>query len=105
MAVADLGAWTPPAALPSPGAGRELLVEGPGFVFERLRLDRPGMVVPAPGRPVWLAMIGGTAQLGGAAVAAGEVWYADTPCALAGDGEVLLAYPGTAAVQNLWRPA
>jgi mannose-6-phosphate isomerase len=105
MAVVDLGAWSPPPALPSPGPGRELLVEGPGFVFERVRLDGRATVVPPPGRPAWLAIVGGTAQLAGAPVAAGEVWYAEAPCALLGDGEILIAYPGDTALPHLWQGA
>lgn len=105
LAVACTDAWVPPAALPAAGVGRALLVEGPGFVFERLRLDGGGVVSPAPGRPVWMAIIDGAIEIGGAAATPGDVWYADGGCAVSGAGTLLLAYPGAAAVPQLWQGA
>jgi mannose-6-phosphate isomerase len=102
LAVADLSGWAPPAALASPGPGRELLVEGQGFVLERLRLSGSGTLA---GRPAWAAIIAGEARFGGQAARAGEVWYVDAPVQVSGDVVMLLAYPGAAAATDLWRDA
>jgi mannose-6-phosphate isomerase len=104
LAVANLAAWQP---LPPPAAlapGRELLVAGPGFVLERLHTGA-GVIAPAADRPLWIAVIAGEPRLGQAVARAGEVWHAETPLAVAGGAELLLAYPGATPVANLWTPS
>lgn len=104
LAVADLGAWTAPAPSRRPGPGRELLVEGPGFMIERLAVDGHGVVAPAPGRPVWLVVIAGSVRCNGMPVQAGEVWFAEDAFEVSGSGELLAACPGGGPVPGLWRP-
>lgn len=94
LAVADLGAWAP-TQRPGP-----VLVEGPHFVLERLT-TRAGDLDPAGG-PLWLAVIAGTATLGDAPIAPGEVWLVEAPARLEGAAELLIAYPGTRAAP-IWR--
>jgi mannose-6-phosphate isomerase len=103
LAVAHAGPWRRGGALPSPGPGRELLVEGPGFVLERLRLDGRGTLRAPVGQPLWLAVVEGAGEIDGAAFAAGEVWTTMRTAELAGAGELLLAYPGAAAA-DVWEP-
>ncbi len=96
---------SPAAAPPREFDDRTILIDGPRFVVERLRLDQPLALIPAPGRPVWLAVTAGSGTADGAPIAAGEVWYCDGHAEIAGHAELLLAYPGGAAVERLWSPA
>jgi mannose-6-phosphate isomerase len=102
LAMALTGAWAPPPSLASPGAGRELLVAGPGFVLERVRLAGDAQLQPMADRPLWLAVVDGTGRIDAAVFAKGEVWLADAGAALAGRADLLLAYPGADPVPNLW---
>ena len=105
MAVVRPEPWHRQAVLASPGAGRELLVAGPGFVLERVRFSGAGVLQPAAGRPVWVAVVAGTGTIGGAAFGTGEVWLAETTVEIAGEGEILLACSGADALADLWQAA
>jgi mannose-6-phosphate isomerase len=103
MALAD--AWAPPAPLAAPGPGRELLVSGPGFVLERVRLAGTARLQTEAGRPLWLAVVDGTGRIDAAPFGKGEVWLADAGTALTGRADLLLAYPGADPVADLWSAA
>lgn len=103
LAVADLSGWTPPPRLPSPAPGRELLVEGPGFVLERLRPGGESVLQPAADRPVWLAIIDGSPALGDQRARPGETWFIDGPVAMAGEATILLAYEGPTVAIDIWQ--
>lgn len=103
VGVASVDAWTPPAAPRLLGQGRELLVEGPGFVLERIAFSDGGMIRPAADRPAWLAIIAGEAQIGSEVARAGEVWHMEVPVSVSGEALVLLAYPGAVAAPDIWR--
>jgi mannose-6-phosphate isomerase len=103
--VANGASWCRPAPIASPGQGRELLVEGPGFVLERVSIDGACTLSPVDGRPAWVAIVSGDGLLGSAAFATGEVWLAETATAITGVAEILIAYPGAGAVADLWRSA
>lgn len=100
LAVADRSAWSPPPPPLQLAPGRERLVAGSGFVLERLR-GKAGVIDPA-GRPVWAAVIAGNPSLDGAQTRPGEVWYIETPVAVSGGGELLLAYAGGEPAAALW---
>ncbi len=105
LAMALTHAWAPPAPLAAPGPGRELLVSGPGFVLERVRLSGKAQLLPADGRPLWLAVVDGTGRIDTAQFHRGEVWLADAGTTLTGRANLLLAYPGADPVSDLWRAA
>lgn len=102
LAMALTNAWAPPAPLESPGPGRELLVFGPGFVLERVRLAGKARLRPAAGRPLWVAVVDGAGRIDAAHFGRGEVWLADAGTALTGRADLLLAYPGADPVADLW---
>ena len=105
LSVATMTAWQPPPPLAAPGPGRELLVAGQGFVLERVRLAGTAQLQPAPGRPLWLAVVDGAGQIADAAYATGDVWLAEAAAMLTGHAELLLAYPGAEPVPHLWKEA
>lgn len=105
IAVADTAAWAPMPPLPAPGPERELLVAGPGFVLERLRIAGAGRLAPPVGVPAWVAISAGEGQIGGEGIAPGEVWLLDGHTGVAGDAELLVAHVGTAPAAALWQPA
>ena len=88
--------------LTAPGSGRQLLVEGPGFVIERVQLGGGAVLRPAADRPVWMAVVGGQGVIDGSAFGAGDVWMAHDAVGIDGDAELLLAYAGGVAMPNLW---
>jgi mannose-6-phosphate isomerase len=76
--------------------GRQILADGPGFVLERWRQSGSGFLDAAPGRPIWLVMIGGGGRLDGQALRPGSAWLVDSSVELVLDGQadLLVAYPG-----------
>lgn len=101
LAVADLRAWLPPAPLPSPGPGRELLIAGPSFVLERLDTGG-GRLLPPAGATLWVAVVSGSGRIGSDPLAAGEVWAVTAPVQVSGHAELLVTYAGGTVVAGLW---
>ncbi len=102
LAMALTGAWVAPLPLAPPGPGRELLVSGPGFVLERVRLAGKALLCPAAGQPLWLAVVDGGGRFETAPFEKGQVWLAEAGALLAGQADLLLAYPGADPVPKLW---
>ena len=77
---------------------REVLVEGPKFVIERLSGSSVRQIEADANDPVWLVPLAGTTVVGDAVMREGTVWLADAPATaqLSGDASVLVAYPGAA---------
>lgn len=98
LAVACPLPWQRQPVRPSPGPGRELLVEGPSFLLERVL----GAGVLRPAAAVWIAVVSGGGRIGGMDFAAGDVLHADAETLVEGDGELLLAYAGGQAQHDLW---
>lgn len=107
LAVAAREPWQPQAATRALAPGRHVLVEGPSFVVERVISNGCGWVDPAPGRSTWLAILAGNGRIGGAACSAGEVWLVDARSTVDfdGEGEMLLAYPGSDIGPGVWAAA
>lgn len=88
----------PYAAWPSCALGdfREVLVEGPKFVIERLRGSSIEQINASSLHPAWLMPISGGCTIEGAGTAAGMVWLADGPVqvGLGSDDCLLVAYAG-----------
>jgi len=103
LAAARLGPWQPQRLACLPDPARTLLVEGPGFVLERLTLDGRSRSTLPEGRPLWIAVVAGHGTIDGAAFAPGEVWYADGATDLAGSATLLVAYAGERAATGLWK--
>ena len=103
LGVAVLAGWAPPEVPRVWGRGRELLVEGPGFVLERVLIGGSGTVGPAQDGAVWIAVVSGEVEICGERACAGEVWHAADEVTVSGDALVLLAYPGAAAANGIWR--
>ncbi len=91
--------------LRSPGKGRELLVEGPAFVLERVRVGGAGRLRPVDDQVLWVAVAGGEGRFGDAGFAIGEVWHLAGETPVAGEAELLVAYLGASAVAELWLEA
>jgi mannose-6-phosphate isomerase len=104
LAVLDCSAWQGSVQPRMLDGGRELLVAGPGFVMERLR-GRGGVLAPAPGRPVWVAVIAGDVCFDTQPAGVGDVWQLTTSTVIAGEAELLLAYAGAEPAAELWVPA
>ncbi|WP_439534910.1 class I mannose-6-phosphate isomerase [Polymorphobacter sp.] len=102
LAVARREAWTPPVPAPAAGPGRETLASGNSFVMERVRGG--GRLAPEPGRPVWLAVIDGTARIDGEALDQGRVARIGGAVTIEGGATLLLAQPGPAPQPGLWVP-
>lgn len=90
------------SVLRSPGKGRELLVEGPAFVLERVRVTGAGRLCSVDHEALWVAVASGDGRFGGAGFAIGEVWHLAGETPVAGTAELLVAYPGGAAAMDLW---
>ena len=103
LAAATCAPWRPGPPPHALAEGRTVLVDSPHFVIERVALDGRARLAPAPGRPVWLAMLGGTGTIDGAAWGRGEVWLVDTAVEVKGAGELVIAYPDGGAVPALWQ--
>lgn len=82
--------------------GRNLLVEGPSFVLERVNLDGSATLRPEAGRPVWIAVTDGNGRVDDSQLECGDVWLATGACLLAGRADLLLAYPGAAVMPGAW---
>jgi mannose-6-phosphate isomerase len=104
LAVSLTQPWTPPPPPVKLPYGRTVAVAGPKFVVERVTVNGAGRLAPVSGRPVWVAVIAGAGRVGGASFAAGSVWRCDDAVewAFDGAGDVVLTYPGGAAVADLW---
>lgn len=83
--------------------GREILADGPKFVLERWRRTGSGTLV-SDGRPMWLVLVAGSGEVDGGTLEAGGVWMVTGETALAlGDGaDMLVAYPGSGVIEQLW---
>jgi mannose-6-phosphate isomerase len=86
--------------------GRRLLVDGPKFVIERWSKSGCG-VIESDGRPVWLVPLTGGGQIDGEAFEAGGVWLTEgaTNLTLARRADILVAYPRSGVIEQLWRDA
>jgi mannose-6-phosphate isomerase len=102
LAAARPQPWCPQAVLASPGKGRELLVEGPTFILERVHVATAGRLRATPEKPVLVAVADGRGEMAGAAFATGEVWQASQSLAISGSADLLLAYEGAVAANDLW---
>ncbi len=105
LAVAHPGPWLRQAPRVLAEPGRELLVEGPNFVIDRLRIAGSGTVCVPSGVQAWVAVVAGNGTLGGAALSPGQVWMLHGAAAFAGTAELIIAYAGDAAHPALWAPA
>lgn len=78
---------------------RDLLVEGPKIVIERLRGPSTQSISAGPDDPVWLMPMSDGCTADGAQIAAGTVWLAEAPVqvGLGPDDYLLAAYPGSKA--------
>jgi mannose-6-phosphate isomerase len=106
IAVADPRPWSP-AAAPEVGVdGRSILVAGPSFVMERWHMRGSGEFIPDGGRACHLIVLAGAGFIDGRSTCAGEVWFAEGRLRIdfASGAELLIAYPGEAVVDRLWRP-
>jgi len=103
LAVATRTRWTPPLVAASAGAGRETLVSGGGFVMERVR--GRGVLRPATGRPVWVAVIEGEADLAGEVLPQGFVGVVRGEVRVLGAAVLLLAQAGALPQKGLWEQA
>ncbi|HWL46377.1 MAG TPA: class I mannose-6-phosphate isomerase [Sphingomonadaceae bacterium] len=85
--------------------GRSLLAEGPAFVLERWTRGGEYRLAPAPDRPLWLVPIADSGTIDGTPFGAGGVWMVaqDAHLALAGDADLLVAYPGHEWIADLER--
>ncbi|MGL4543543.1 MAG: class I mannose-6-phosphate isomerase [Polymorphobacter sp.] len=105
LAAARLEPWQPQALAAALAPGRTLLVEGPGFVLERLQLNGSGRLALPPGQPLWIAVVSGGGTVDAAPFCPGEVWYADRAVTVDGSAELLIAYLGASTDPDLWQPA
>ncbi|MGF1549090.1 MAG: class I mannose-6-phosphate isomerase [Sphingomonadaceae bacterium] len=81
--------------------GREILADGPAFVFERWRRAGKGRLSDA--RRIWIVPVAGEGRIDGEALAAGAAWIAEDGCEIAfGEGaDILFAYPGEGTIEKL----
>jgi mannose-6-phosphate isomerase len=98
VAVADPGPWQPPFAPVRQGA-RTILAAGRAFVLERWMIAGDAAATLPEGSVLIPLAAGGT--LDGEELAAGTVWAAEGPIALAGHADLLVAYPGADARDSL----
>jgi mannose-6-phosphate isomerase len=105
LAVAHHGPWQRQPRQSPAGPGRELLVAGPSFVLERLKVAGAGTLRPPAGDTAWVAVVGGSGRLGENAFAPGEVWSLVAPLPVSGVAELLVAHVGDRAIADLWSPA
>ena len=84
--------------------GRLILCEGLKFVIERWRTAASGTLAGSGG-PIWLVPLAGKGTLGGETIEAGGVWLAEgeTPIALEGGIDLLVAYAGGEIITDLVR--
>lgn len=78
------------------GEGRDVLVEGPKFVIERLIGVSTHSILACSTDPVWLMPLSGTGTAGGIHLREGTVWVTDeaTDLSLDGEASLLIAYCG-----------
>ncbi len=86
-------------------AGRTVLADGPAFVLERWSAAAEGTLTPEEGRPVWIVPLAGGGTVDGDTLEAGGVWLTEdaTRLQLADGIDMLVAYPGKAVAEGLWR--
>ncbi|WP_419825934.1 class I mannose-6-phosphate isomerase [Sphingomonas sp.] len=103
VAVADPVPYVAPFQPRELADGRRLLAAGDKFVVERWTKPATGTLAATRARPLWLVPLGGEAQAGGESVAPGGVWLVDeaVPFALEEGADLLIAYPGAAAIDML----
>lgn len=79
---------------------REVLVEGPKFVIERLNGSAEEQISASISHPAWLMPISSGCAIEGAEMLPGTVWLADSPAEvrLGADDCMLLAYSGDARI-------
>ena len=86
-------------------AGRAILADGPAFVLERWTETGEGRL-GGDGRPVWLVPTAGKGTIDGQEIAAGEAWLVEgaVPLTLGEGMDMVVAYPRSGVIADLWRP-
>lgn len=98
IAVSDPVPFETPAMPGDIGDGRAILCEGGKFVLERWTWAGGRTLELPDSKPGWLIPVRGGGTVGGLAFAAGECWMieGEAAIAVAGDADILFAYPGAA---------
>lgn len=83
--------------------GRQVYFDGPKFVLERWSGGGAARVLPAAGRPVWIAPLAGSVSNASTSIGSGEVGHVDdaSDVHVSDDADLLVAYPGRGVVRSL----
>ena len=104
IAVAEPVPYVAPYKAHAIAPGRSILADGPAFVLERW--TKPGSAaLQCDGRPLWLVPIAGKGTLDGGPLEAGGAWmvHSAVPLALDDGIDLLVAYPGSGVIADLWQ--